>query len=92
MKIASFFVGLALSLSAFASRVEVDVTGMTCGMCVEHITKELNSTQKVENVKVSLEEKKTTFTEIKDKRISDTEIRNAIKKAGYEVTKIRRRQ
>lgn len=90
MKIASILMGLLLSFSSFASRVEVDVVGMTCGMCVEAITKELNTTQKVENVKVQLDNKKAIFDELKGKKIADAEIRSAIKKAGYEAVKIRR--
>jgi len=91
MKIASVFLLLA-SFSVFASKVEVDVKGMTCGMCVEGITKELKSTEKTENVSVSLDDKKATFGEIKGKKISDHEVREAIKRAGYEATKITRRQ
>jgi copper chaperone CopZ len=86
----SFFVGLALSLSAFAAKVEVDVSGMSCGMCVEAITKELKATEKAENITVSLEEKKARFSELKDRKLTDAEIKTAIKKAGYEAVKIRR--
>ena len=90
MKISSFFIGLLMSFSVLAARVEVDVTGMSCGMCVEAITKELKATEKVENISVSLEDKKARFSEVKEKKISDAEIRTAIKKAGYEAVKIRR--
>jgi copper chaperone CopZ len=60
-------------------------------MCVSAITKELEATEKAEKIKVSLEDKKTTFQEIKGKKISDDEIKGAIKKAGYEATKISRK-
>ena len=92
MKISSFILGLIISFSAFAIKVEVDVNGMSCGMCVEHITRELKGTQKAENITVSLEDKKARFSEIKDKKITDAEIKSAIKKAGYEASKIRRLQ
>lgn len=92
MKISSFFIGIFLTFSALASRVEVDVAGMSCGMCIEAITRELKNTQKVENISVNLEDKKARFSEIKEKKISDGEIRTAIKKAGYEAVKIRRHQ
>lgn len=92
MKISLLFLGLLISFSAFAIKVEVDVNGMSCGMCVEHITRELKATQKAENITVSLEEKKARFIEIKDKKITDAEIKSAIKKAGYEASKIRRLQ
>lgn len=90
MKIAYLFLSLMFSLSVFAARIEVDVNGMTCGMCVEAITKELKTTEKVENIRVSLENKKASFEEVKGKKISDAEIKGAIKKAGYEAVKIRR--
>ncbi len=90
MKIAYLFFALMFSLSVFAARIEVDVNGMTCGMCVEAITKELKTTEKVENIRVSLENKKASFEEVKGKKISDAEIKGAIKKAGYEAVKIRR--
>ena len=91
MKILTLLTSILLSLSVFASRVEVDIVGMTCGMCVEAITKELTATQKVENVNVKVEDKKAWFDEVKGKKISDTEIKAAIKKAGYEAVKVRRR-
>ena len=90
MKISSFILGISLSFSIWAGKVEVEVSGMSCGMCIEAITKELKNTEKAENISVSLEEKKTRFTEMKDKKITDAEIKMAIKKAGYEATKIRR--
>jgi copper chaperone CopZ len=90
MKISSFFIGLLLSMTAFAANVEVDVVGMTCGMCVGAITKELQGTEKAQEISVSLEEKKARFTEMKDKKITDSEIKAAIKKAGYTAMKIKR--
>ncbi len=91
MKIAILTGLLAFCFSALAARVEVDVSGMTCGMCVESITKELKATEKAEKILVSLENKKAYFEEIKGKKISDTEVRAAIKKAGYDAIKIYRK-
>jgi copper chaperone CopZ len=91
MKILIVILSLLMSLSAFASRVEVDVVGMTCGMCVEAITKELTATQRAENIVVKVEDKKAWFDEVKGKKLSDAEIKAAIKKAGYEAVKVRRR-
>jgi copper chaperone CopZ len=90
MKIASLMLGLLFTFSSWAGKIEVDVNGMSCGMCIEAITKELKNTDKAENISVSLEEKKARFSEIKDRKISDAEIKIAIKKAGYEAAKIRR--
>lgn len=90
MKFALGLIVLILSLNVFALNVEVDINGMTCGMCVDAITRELKATEKTERVSVKLEDKKATFAEVKGKKLSDAEIRAAIKKAGYEVLKIRR--
>lgn len=90
MKIATLILGSFLSLSVFAAKIEVDIVGMSCGMCVQAITKELKATEKAENISVSLEEKKARFSETKEKKLTDSEIKNAIKKAGYEAVKIRR--
>lgn len=91
MKIATIIMAFCFSSAVLAARVDIDVNGMTCGMCVESITKELKFTEKVEQIHVSLENKKATFIEVKGKKISDYEIKTAIKKAGYEVAKIKRR-
>lgn len=77
-----------LSLSSFAASFNVDVSGMSCGMCVKAITAELEKTGKVDGIKVSLTEKKAYFTEKEGKEITDKEVRAAIKKAGYSVTAI----
>ena len=63
---------------------------MSCGMCVDSITRELKATEKAERISVKLEDKKALFAEVKGKKMSDAEIRSAIKKAGYEAVKIRR--
>jgi copper chaperone CopZ len=91
MKITTLFVLIFLSFQAFAAKVEVEVIGMTCGMCIESITKELTATEKADKITVSLENKKAYLEEIKGKKISDTELRAAIKKAGYETGKIYRK-
>jgi len=90
VKILPLILGMMFSVSVLAAKVEVDVVGMTCGMCVEAITKELNSTEKAENITVNLDDKKARFTEVKNKKLTDSEIKAAIKKAGYEAIKIRR--
>jgi copper chaperone CopZ len=91
MKILIIILSLIASVTALAARVEVDVNGMSCGMCVEAITKELTATQKAENIVVKVDEKKAWFDEVKGKKLTDSEIKAAIKKAGYEAVKVRRR-
>jgi len=91
MKIITFILSMFFSFQVMAAKVEVEVMGMTCGMCIESITKELTATEKAEKITVSLENKKAYLEEIKGKKISDTEVRAAIKKAGYETGKIYRK-
>ncbi len=91
MKIAVILLGLCFSFAALAKKIEVDVKGMSCGMCVSAITKELTATEKAEQIKVNLDDKKAIFSEVKGKTISDSEIKSAIKKAGYEVVGIKRK-
>jgi copper chaperone len=91
MRILALFTALFLSMQLWASKVEVDVQGMTCGMCVSAITKELQATEKVEKIVVDLESKTASFEELKGKKISDADIKTAIKKAGYEAVKIKRK-
>lgn len=83
---------LFTSLSALAGKLSVDITGMSCGMCVKAITGELEKTGKVEKINVSLDEKKASFSEKKGETISDSEVKQAIKKAGYTATTITRKK
>ena len=83
---------LLLSVTSFAASFTVDIKGMTCGMCVKAITGELEKTGKLEKVNVSLEEKKAYFAEKKGEKISDAEVKSAIKKAGYSATSIVRQK
>lgn len=91
MKLLVLVLSLMMTVSVWAKRVEADIKGMTCGMCVEAITGELNKTGRAENIKVSLEDKKARFDLKKDVTFTDGEIREAVKRAGYQVTKIVRK-
>jgi copper chaperone CopZ len=91
MKITALLISFLVTLNVFAAKVEVDVSGMSCGMCVEAITRELKETEKAEKISVSLEHKKAYFEEVKGKKVSDAEVKAAIKKAGYEAVKIYRK-
>lgn len=79
---------MTLSSLVFAAKVEVAISGMSCGSCAMKITEALNKTGKCEGVKVDTETKKASF-ETKGE-ISDGEISKAIEEAGYKATKITR--
>ena len=87
-KVLIFTIAALMSFSVFAAKVNVDIKGMTCGMCEGKVTEMLNKTGKCTNVKVDAAAKKATF-ETKGE-LSDSEIKKAVQEAGYEATKITR--
>ncbi|MFB8762805.1 heavy-metal-associated domain-containing protein [Nocardiopsis alba] len=59
------------------------VEGMSCGHCVNSVTKEVTGVSGVTDVKVDLEGKRVTVTA--EGPIDDAAVRAAIDEAGYEV-------
>lgn len=59
----------------------LQVSGMTCGNCVAHVTKALTSVKGVKSADVQLEGTAT----VKHKGIGAETLAKAIKEAGYEV-------
>jgi copper chaperone CopZ len=86
----AFLGGLTLNNRAFADVVKVSVNGMVCGFCAQGITKKLNNTQSVENVKVDLENKLVTFNTLAGKTLDDASLSKLLMDAGYTVVKIER--
>ncbi|MDY2941104.1 MAG: cation transporter [Varibaculum sp.] len=71
--------------------IDVDVEGMSCGHCVQHVTEALQNLSPVKNVAVTL--KPGEASEVKvvtDTEIADEDIKAAIDEAGYDVVGIRR--
>ncbi|MDR0784357.1 MAG: heavy-metal-associated domain-containing protein [Treponema sp.] len=60
----------------------LNVEGMSCEHCVNHVTKEIKSVNGVKSVKVSLKDKKATIVHKDD--ISVEALKAAIVTAGYE--------
>ena len=65
----------------------VSIEGMVCNHCKMNVEKVLKEIDGVEEVNVSLEEKNAIIK--LNKEISDSEIKNAIQEAGYEVIEIK---
>lgn len=71
--------------------IEIDVVGMTCKHCVQHVTAELATLSAVKNVDIILDSTGTSrVTVVTDTEIPDQALREAIDEAGYDVTEIRR--
>ncbi len=61
----------------------IKIKGMSCNHCVAAVTKALGEIDGISNVKVSLEQGEAAFEE--GKPVDDGTIKNAVKKAGFEV-------
>ncbi len=81
---------LTLSSSIWAGNISVNVKGMSCQMCVKKIKHEFVKLGKTESVEVDVEKGLATLSEKKDVKLTDDEIKQLIKNAGYEVTEIKR--
>ena len=83
---------LASTVWGAQTNVEVTVNGMVCSFCAQGITKKFKARQEIEAVKVVLQDQKVYLT-IKDGAdLSDDEITQTLKKAGYSVEKIDRKK
>ncbi|MFR5683977.1 MAG: heavy metal translocating P-type ATPase [Clostridia bacterium] len=66
---------------------EIIIEGMSCMHCTARVQKELEKVDGVEEVTVSLEEKKAVVT--LQKKTSDEILRQAVEQAGYEVIQVK---
>jgi copper chaperone len=61
----------------------IKIKGMSCQHCVMAVTKALGSIEDVKDVHVDLQKGEATFTEVKP--VDRQQMREKIKKAGFEV-------
>ncbi len=67
----------------------VDVTGMTCGSCVKHVTEALEGVDGVLNVSVELRAGEASpVTVVSNDDLDHAAIRSAVDEAGYAVEAI----
>jgi len=59
------------------------VTGMTCGHCVEAVTREITKIDGVTGVDITLEARTVTFTS--EDPVAEAVVRSAVEIAGYEL-------
>jgi len=71
----------------FGGNVTVNVKGLICPSCAIGIKKHLDKTKKVKSVKLDVNKQLAFITELKNKQLSDAEIKTAIENAGYEIGK-----
>ena len=70
-----------------AMKKTLNIKGMMCNHCVMHVTKALEGVSGVAKAEVSLKDNQAVVT-LKE-NVSDTDLTNAVKEAGYEVTAIK---
>lgn len=64
--------------------VTLNIEGMSCEMCVKHVTEALKGTNGVKKAKVSLESKTANVT-YDDSKTDVAQMSAAVKEAGYQV-------
>lgn len=77
-------------LSASAERISISVKGMVCSFCAQGIKKTFGRKDGVLDVAVDLDRKVVTITTKDGTTLADSEIRESIIDAGYEVLEIKR--
>ena len=80
-----------VSLSAFAGEINVKVSGMVCSMCAQGIKKKFSKIEFVKEINVNLDDKLVHIKTEDGRDISDQQINNVIKEAGYNVANIERK-
>jgi Cu+-exporting ATPase len=69
----------------------VSVKGLMCSMCARHLDSRLRKLSAVENVKVDLEKQTATLSLEPDGDLTDDQIQEAVRDAGFNVTRMERR-
>jgi len=67
--------------------ISVHVKGLVCPSCAIGITKHLSKTKKVKTVTLDVQTSYTHIILLKNKTLSDAEIKTAIENAGYKLGK-----
>ncbi|MEY4667453.1 MAG: hypothetical protein RL518_152 [Pseudomonadota bacterium] len=80
-----------LSRCAYADEIKVGVKGMVCSFCAQGIKKTLLRKEGVESVDVDLDRKVVTINTKQGSSLTDSEVRESIVDAGYEVLSIDRK-
>ncbi|PIN93826.1 hypothetical protein COU54_01525 [Candidatus Pacearchaeota archaeon CG10_big_fil_rev_8_21_14_0_10_31_24] len=67
-------------------KLKLVIEGMHCASCASNIERSLNKIEGIKSVSISMMLKKATL-EVED-NVSVDDVKNAISKSGYEVSKI----
>jgi len=67
-------------------KFEIEITGMKCGGCKANVERVLSGIEGIENMKVSLEEKKA-FGEVPD-NVTEDFLKSKAEETGYKIVKV----
>ena len=81
---------MAFAGNAAADTIEMKVNGLVCAFCAQGIEKTLRKNPATADVIVSLEHRLVAIATKEGQDISDTELKQALKDAGYDVKAIER--
>ena len=90
MKKAIFTILCLLSLPTYANKINVKVSGMVCSMCVQRIKKKFSKMDSIREINVNLDNKIVQIQTKDGQIITDDQINEVIKEAGYNVANIER--
>ena len=68
----------------------ITVKGMVCSFCVQGVEKKLTELKGVEKVSVNLKQKTVSVWVAENASLTDLQMRNAIRSAGYNIEAIKR--
>ena len=80
--------GMAFGQSGPA-KVFIEVKGLACPFCVQGLEKQLNKLDAVEGVRTSLKKGEAVLDLKPGQTVAETEVRQAVKKAGFTAGQIR---
>jgi mercuric ion binding protein len=80
-----------VSRAAYADQITVGVKGMVCSFCAQGIKKTFLRKDGVESVDVDLDKKIVTITTKQGANLTDSDVKESIVDAGYEVLSIDRK-
>lgn len=82
---------ILMSSQSFAKEINVKVSGMVCSMCAQGIKKKFTALAEVKSINVDLDNKLVKINTKEAAELSDEQITNIIKEAGYNVSNIERK-
>lgn len=87
MKTILSIIFLIFSLNTLAANsVSIGVKGMVCSFCAQGIEKSLKKHNEIEKVTVNMDKKTVNIQFKTNQQLSNKEISNILKEAGYEAT------